>query len=69
MQSGTERAVYAVRDVSLIAADADVSAVIGERRGAPTLTLITCGGTFDRSAHAYDHRVIVRAALVLSTPS
>lgn len=27
------------------------------------LTLITCGGTFDRAAQTYDERIIVRAAL------
>ena len=30
--------------------------------GAPTLTLITCGGGFDRSARSYEDNIIVRAA-------
>jgi LPXTG-site transpeptidase (sortase) family protein len=29
------------------------------------LTLITCGGTYDKQAHAYKNRVIVRARLVV----
>lgn len=30
--------------------------------GPPTLTLITCGGSFDRSARHYDDNIVVRAA-------
>jgi sortase (surface protein transpeptidase) len=30
--------------------------------GAPTLTLITCGGGFDRSARSYEDNIVVRAA-------
>ena len=41
--------------------EADIAAIVGQRRGPETLTLITCGGTFDRSSRDYDHRVIVRA--------
>ncbi|MGH2458587.1 MAG: sortase domain-containing protein [Chloroflexota bacterium] len=31
--------------------------------GPPRLSVITCGGVFDRSVHAYDHRLIVYARL------
>lgn len=41
--------------------EADVAEIVGQRRGPETLTLITCGGTFDRSKRDYDQRVIVRA--------
>jgi LPXTG-site transpeptidase (sortase) family protein len=44
--------------------EADVGEIVGQRRGPETLTLITCGGTFDRSTRDYDHRVIVRATRV-----
>ncbi|HSK96212.1 MAG TPA: class F sortase [Euzebyales bacterium] len=33
------------------------------RNGSPALTLITCGGTFDRSSGRYTDNVVVRAAL------
>lgn len=31
--------------------------------GPPRLSVITCGGVFDRSVHAYDHRLIIYARL------
>ena len=36
--------------------------------GPPRLSVITCGGIFDRSVHAYDHRLIIYARLESSTP-
>jgi LPXTG-site transpeptidase (sortase) family protein len=44
------------------------SAPVGEIVGATpneTLTLITCGGTFDRSIREYDKRLVVRAIRVI----
>lgn len=41
--------------------EADVPAIVGPRDGPQTLTLITCGGSFDSSVREYDHRVIVFA--------
>jgi len=38
-------------------------AVYGPTSG-PELRLVTCGGTFDRSARSYDDNVVVDAALV-----
>jgi LPXTG-site transpeptidase (sortase) family protein len=32
------------------------------RTGAPTLTLVTCGGAFDRSSHHYRDNIVVQAA-------
>jgi LPXTG-site transpeptidase (sortase) family protein len=53
---------YAVERAYLVRPEeADVAEIVGQRRGPETLTLITCGGTFDRSTRDYDHRVIVRA--------
>lgn len=45
--------------------DADIPAgdILGEQ-GAPVLTLITCGGVFDRRVRHYQDRVIARAVLV-----
>lgn len=39
------------------------------RNGSPVLTLITCGGRFDRSTGHYADNVVVRAALVGDTPA
>ncbi|MDL2363231.1 MAG: class F sortase [Patescibacteria group bacterium] len=33
--------------------------------GAPTLTLVTCGGTFDSQSHDYDSNIVVTASLVI----
>ena len=53
---------YAVERTYLVRPEeADIGEIVGQRRGPETLTLITCGGTFDRSSRDYDHRVIVRA--------
>jgi hypothetical protein len=38
------------------------------RDGPAVLTLVTCGGTFDSSAHHYRDNVVVRAVPVGSTP-
>ena len=43
---------------------ADIAAIVGTRSGEQSVTLITCGGTFDRGLREYDRRVIVRAVLV-----
>ena len=43
---------------------ADIAAIVGKRSGEQSVTLITCGGTFDRSLRQYDRRVIVRAVRV-----
>lgn len=62
---GGEHFTYAVRSIELVDPDlADVSAIIGTRDGDATLTLITCGGEFNRAAGDYERRVIVRAELV-----
>ncbi len=41
--------------------EADLRAIIGPRDGPQTLTIITCGGSFDPTVREYDHRVIVFA--------
>jgi LPXTG-site transpeptidase (sortase) family protein len=40
------------------------SAELFRTTGEPVLTLITCGGEFDRSARRYDDNIIIRATLV-----
>ena len=39
------------------------------RTGAPTLTLVTCGGQFDSSTHHYLSNVVVTAAPGLTPPT
>lgn len=59
-----ERFTYLVESVELVdLATADVGAIVGSRGGGSTLTLITCGGTFNTSTRDYEQRVIVRAVL------
>jgi len=60
---------YRVDTVELVEARvADIAGIVGGRDGRSTLTLITCGGPFNRAIGAYEHRVIVRASLVPSVP-
>jgi LPXTG-site transpeptidase (sortase) family protein len=48
----------------LDAATADWSSIWSNNVEADSITLFTCGGTFDRDAHAYSHRFVVRAERV-----
>jgi LPXTG-site transpeptidase (sortase) family protein len=65
IQAGEETLTYAVDSVTLVRPEAaDVTSIVGTREGPATLTLITCGGTWDRARGDYDHRVIVVASLV-----
>lgn len=47
---------------------ADVAAIVGptERE---VITLITCGGSFDRETRHYDQRVVVRAERITNSPA
>jgi hypothetical protein len=38
------------------------------KAGDPILTLITCGGTFDRSLNAYDDNIVVYATPLEQVP-
>ena len=42
--------------------DTDAAALLGDQ-GQPTLTLITCGGRFDRAVRGYEDRIVARAVL------
>ena len=44
--------------------DPRVAALIGGRTGDSTLTLITCGGEFNRELREYERRVVVHAVKV-----
>ena len=55
---------YRVDSIELVdPASANVDHIVGQRTGASTLTLITCGGEFNRITREYEARVIVRASL------
>lgn len=57
-----ESHTYQVESVDLVDPDrVDVESIVGRRAGSPTLTLITCGGEFNRETRDYERRVIVRA--------
>ena len=56
-----ERATYRVTNVTSYDADtAPVAEIVGPT-DVETVTLITCGGTFNRSTRDYDRRTVVRA--------
>jgi LPXTG-site transpeptidase (sortase) family protein len=50
------------------AATAPVEQIVGPTPG-ETVTLITCGGTFNSATHQYDKRLVVRAERVPETPA
>jgi len=65
VQAGSNVLTYSVDGVRLVSSvAADVGGIVGGREGPPTMTLITCGGTWDRALRDYDHRVIVTASLI-----
>jgi LPXTG-site transpeptidase (sortase) family protein len=49
---------YVVTSVRPFAATDDASGIVASA-GKPTITLITCDGTFDREVRAYDERLVV----------
>jgi LPXTG-site transpeptidase (sortase) family protein len=60
MSDGSVQA-WKVTDVTLIAKPELPVAEVFSRRGPPTLTLVTCGGSFDYSTHHYRSNVVVTA--------
>lgn len=42
---------------------ADTTGIVGRRSGPPTLTIVTCAGTFDTARHLYDQRLVVVSSL------
>lgn len=57
-------AAYRVTDVERIAKEELPVEVLFARDGAPRLTLVTCGGDFDRAARSYRENVVVTAVPV-----
>lgn len=58
---------FVVDTASLYVPEAAPIDVIFAPSGPSRLNLITCGGVFDRSRHAYDHRLVVFTRLASST--
>ncbi|MPZ99447.1 MAG: sortase [Dehalococcoidia bacterium] len=58
------RVTYEVERTHYIAYDSTFAELLGVRSGRETLTLFTCGGTFDQSRREYDERFVVRAVMV-----
>jgi LPXTG-site transpeptidase (sortase) family protein len=52
---------YSVADVASYSTSGPPVEQILSATSYEAITLITCDGTFDQGAHAYDHRLIVRA--------
>ncbi|WP_141276907.1 class F sortase [Pseudonocardia hydrocarbonoxydans] len=57
-------AAYRVTDVERIAKEELPVEVLFARDGAPRLTLVTCGGDFDRAARSYRENIVVTAVPV-----
>jgi len=57
----TEKGVYN-------ALDAPVDRIVG-RTAVESVTIITCTGTFNRSTHQYDKRLVVRGEIASATPA
>lgn len=56
--------VYGVDRVYTVPFDvADTTGIVGRRTGAPTLTIVTCAGTFNAARHLYDQRLVVVSSL------
>ncbi|MPZ99312.1 MAG: sortase [Dehalococcoidia bacterium] len=64
VDAGGQSHTYRVSEAGDLPFDAPLSDILGVRSGSPTLTLFTCGGTFDASRGEYDRRVVVRAVEV-----
>jgi LPXTG-site transpeptidase (sortase) family protein len=56
--------VYRVDSAGVVPNDTPLGEVLDTRSGSQSLTLFTCGGTFDQAEREYDQRVIVRAVFV-----
>lgn len=68
VQSGEEM-VFQVSLSRSVAADASLQEVLRAPAIGSTLTLFTCGGTFDRGAGEYDQRLVVNAVRVIDGAS
>jgi LPXTG-site transpeptidase (sortase) family protein len=55
------RLAYRVRTVERIGKDELAVDQLFTRSGAPRLTLVTCGGDFDRTTRSYEQNVVVTA--------
>jgi LPXTG-site transpeptidase (sortase) family protein len=61
------RSTFAVESTAMMPYDAATEGLY-TKSGAPTLTLITCAGTWDRQRSTYLQRLVVRTSLVSTAP-
>jgi hypothetical protein len=61
-RAGAPPARYAVREVRAVDKDVLPAGELFARHGPPRLTLVTCGGPFDRETRSYRDNVLVTAA-------
>jgi len=54
---------YRVATIESYSATADASQIVAST-GTPTITLITCNGTFDQAKGAYDQRIVITGRLI-----
>ena len=64
IERGEQTLVYRVRESFSVAFTANVGDVLRSTPGESSVTLFTCGGTFNRSRGEYDERLIVHAVQV-----
>lgn len=62
------RAAFAVQSTSVMPYDASTDSLF-TRSGPPSLTLITCSGSWDRHRGTYLQRLVVRASLLSAVPA
>lgn len=57
------KATFRVREATLYPRRSFPSSSVYRQHGRPTLTLVTCGGTYDEAADQYSHNLVVTAYL------
>lgn len=68
VRADSSHAKFLVDSTSLAGYDASIDYLF-TRSGPPSLTLITCAGSWDRQRGTYAQRLLVRASLVPPTPT
>lgn len=69
LSDGSEELVYEVSQAAAIGSDYPLADVLASDAAGSSLTLFTCGGSFDVASSEYDERFLVRAVAVgISAP-
>jgi len=67
LDNGSSELVYEVSETTAVSWDHPVAEILATEGTGSSLTLFTCGGSFDRSRSGYDQRSVIRAVQVSST--